>query len=77
MLAAVLKVSSLVDHFKGSSDKAERKINNWLHSTRAVHEQNAAAPQVRWTRCRSADASLVLCAAVSGAGAVWMVLSGS
>jgi hypothetical protein len=42
-----------------------------------VSEPKPAAPQVRWTRCRSADASLVLCAAISGAGAIWMALSGS
>ncbi|MFE4329386.1 hypothetical protein ACFRQM_07975 [Streptomyces sp. NPDC056831] len=68
---------SLMDRFKGSSEEAERKIGTWLHSARAVSEPKAAAPQVRWTRCRSADASLILCAAISGAGAIWMALSGS
>lgn len=68
---------SLVDRIKDTSGEAERKINKWLHSAPMVSEPKPAAPQVRWTRCRSADASLVLCAAISGAGAIWMALSGS
>ncbi|MFF4148288.1 hypothetical protein ACFY0A_45285 [Streptomyces sp. NPDC001698] len=68
---------SLIDHFKGSSREAERKIGMWLDSAPAVSEPEAAAPQVRWTRCRSADASFVLCAVIAGAGAIWMALSGS
>ncbi|WP_331762551.1 PH domain-containing protein (plasmid) [Streptomyces sp. NBC_01527] len=67
---------SLADHFRGSSGEAERKISKWLHYARAVSESEAAAPQVRWTRCRSADVSLILGVAISGAGAIWMALSG-
>ncbi|WP_432058664.1 hypothetical protein [Streptomyces sp. bgisy022] len=68
---------SLVDRFKGTSSEAERKISEWLRSAGTASEtKGTAAPQVRWTRCRSADTSLVLCAAALGVGAIWMALSG-
>ncbi|WP_149825847.1 hypothetical protein [Streptomyces tailanensis] len=67
---------SLVDHFKGSSGEAARKISRWLDAPRATGEAQTAL-QVRWTRCKYADISLVLCAVISGVGAIWMALSGS
>jgi len=67
---------SLVDRFKGSSREAARRIGIWLRSDRPVSESAVSVLQIRWTRCRSADAALVLCAVVAGAGAIWMALSG-
>ncbi|MFE0729339.1 PH domain-containing protein [Streptomyces antibioticus] len=67
---------SLLDRVRDTSGEAERKITGWLHATRPVDEPEAPPPQVRWTRCRSADASLALSVVVSGAGALWMALSG-
>ena len=68
---------SLIDHFKGSSAEAQRRISAWLGSASAENESNALAPQVRWTRCPAADASLVLCVALSVAGAIWMAFTGN
>lgn len=66
---------SLIDHFKGSSREAARTINRWLNTPCAIGEARNAH-QVRWTRSRYADISLVLCAVISGAGALWMALTG-
>ncbi|MFE7333142.1 hypothetical protein ACFU8W_51935 [Streptomyces sp. NPDC057565] len=68
---------SLVDHFKGSSKKTERKISRWLDSARLESESRAGTPQIRWTRCLSADASLILCVALSASGAIWMAFTGN
>ncbi|MFJ1594476.1 PH domain-containing protein [Kitasatospora albolonga] len=70
---------SMIDHFVGSSAKAERKVETWLRSDPAGSEAaaEAVAPQARWTRCASADAALVLAVVVAAVGAVWMALTGS
>lgn len=67
---------SLVDHFKGTSSEAERKIIGWLNSGHAVSDAKGA-PQARWTRCAPADLSLILCVAISVAGAIWMKITSS
>ncbi|WP_405526883.1 hypothetical protein OG426_30770 [Streptomyces canus] len=67
---------SFIDHFIESSREAERKINGWLDAPHTTDEAQTT-PQVRWTRCTYCDISLVLCAVISGAGAIWMALSGS
>ncbi|MFI8323831.1 hypothetical protein [Streptomyces sp. NPDC085529] len=73
---------SLLDRFKGSSEGARRRIDGWLTSCRLESElrvegSEAVDSQVRWTRCRSADASLALSLTLGAVGALWMVLSGS
>jgi hypothetical protein len=67
---------SLVDRFRNTSGAAQRQINSWLRSGRAVGEDKPGLC-VRWTRCAPADLSLVLCGVTAGAGAVWMALSGT
>ncbi|MFJ6463482.1 PH domain-containing protein [Streptomyces sp. NPDC091387] len=68
---------SLLDRFRGSSGEARQKINAWLHSASFADKSRGTIPQVLWTRCRSADASFLLCAAISGAGIIWMGFSGN
>ncbi|MFB7917371.1 PH domain-containing protein [Streptomyces sp. NPDC056061] len=67
---------SLVDRFRGTSDRAGRSIDQWLRSGPAA-SGDEPAPQVRWTRCPSADLSLVLCVVTAGAGAIWMAIGAS
>ncbi|WP_146252262.1 hypothetical protein [Streptomyces carminius] len=64
---------SLVDRFKDTSSEAAQRIDSWLRSDNPVSDGRAAL-QVRWTRCTSADLCLILCAVISGAGALWMAL---
>ncbi|MFJ6566744.1 PH domain-containing protein [Streptomyces sp. NPDC091292] len=69
---------SVIDRFRGTSSEAEWKIRTWLNSDVSVREsEDAGGPHVRWTRCTSADLALLLCAVISGMGAIWMALSGS
>ncbi|MEU9858921.1 PH domain-containing protein [Streptomyces sp. NPDC047974] len=64
---------SLVDRFKGSSDKAQRNIHAWLLSDRMTSTApTTAGPKIHWTRCPSADACLVLCLVLSVVGAIWV-----
>ena len=68
---------SLIDRFRGSSRRAELEIRAWLSSVRAVSDvKSRTAPQAYWTRCLSADVSIALSAAVSGAGVIWMAVTG-
>lgn len=67
---------SLIDHYRGSSGQAERKISAWLSSAGTVAASKAVTPQARWTRCIGADASLALCVALAVAGAIWMAFTG-
>ncbi|MFF9347722.1 PH domain-containing protein [Streptomyces sp. NPDC014734] len=67
---------SLVDRFRGTSDRAGRSIDAWLRSGSEANGTEPA-PEVRWTRCRIADLSLVLCAVTAGTGALWMALGAS
>ncbi|MFE4855948.1 hypothetical protein [Streptomyces sp. NPDC056670] len=66
---------SFVDRFRNTSGEATRKIGGWLQSGSGAGGTDSAS-QVRWTRCRPADLSLVLCAVTAGAGATWMLLTG-
>ncbi|MFE4593514.1 hypothetical protein [Streptomyces laurentii] len=67
---------SLVDHFVGSTRKAQWKIKAWLRSSPAEGASQATAePQVQWTRCRSADASLALCLGTTTVGLIWMAFT--
>ncbi|MFF0425914.1 PH domain-containing protein [Streptomyces sp. NPDC004520] len=68
---------SIVDRFKGSSEKARRRIDAWLLSPRTEIESQAADAQICWTRCPSADASLVLCLALSVVGGIWTAFTGN
>ncbi|WNF28692.1 hypothetical protein RI138_18685 [Streptomyces sp. C11-1] len=67
---------SLIDHFKGSSSEAARKVNAWLDTALTQSERDDFTPQVRWTRCLLADAALGLCVALTGVGMVWMAITG-
>lgn len=62
---------SLIDRFKDTSSKAERAIDSWLRSDRAVSETKVIA-QARWTRSAIADWSFILCVVISVAGVIWM-----
>ncbi|MDT0489931.1 PH domain-containing protein [Streptomyces griseus] len=70
---------SLIDHFVGSSGKAERKVEMWLRADRAesAAAAEAVAPQARWTRCTSADAAIVLGVVVAAVGGIWMAFTSS
>ncbi|MFH9266033.1 hypothetical protein ACH4KN_17505 [Streptomyces sp. NPDC017546] len=68
---------SLIDHFKGSSGEAARKVNAWLGTARTESGRRDVAPRVRWTRCLLADAALGLGVVVTAAGFAWMAFSGS
>ncbi|WP_405190382.1 hypothetical protein OG473_17050 [Streptomyces anulatus] len=68
---------SLVDHFKGSSAEAGRKVSTWLGTARTESGRGDVAPQVRWTRCLLADAALGLGVVVTAAGLMWMAFTGS
>ncbi|MEU2547375.1 PH domain-containing protein [Streptomyces roseolus] len=76
---------SVVDHFMGSSAKAQRRIDVWLKPTRpGMHSEDSGAanvrdalPRITWTRCESADASLALCVVLTISGAIWMALTGN
>ncbi|MCX4674044.1 hypothetical protein OG413_01700 [Streptomyces sp. NBC_01433] len=68
---------SLIDHFKGSSKETARTISAWLGSARVGSESKADTPQIRWTRCPSADASLALGVVLAAVGAIWMAFTGS
>ncbi|MDJ1137453.1 hypothetical protein [Streptomyces iconiensis] len=65
---------SLIDHFRGTSDKAERRINRWL-SSGGVASETEATPQVTWTRCLPADLSLAFCVAITGIGLIGMAIT--
>lgn len=65
---------SLMDHFRGTSDKTKQTIREWLSFARTPGGEHAAV-QVSWTWCRYADAALILCAITIGAGALWMALT--
>ncbi|MFE9384659.1 hypothetical protein ACFYMO_15740 [Streptomyces sp. NPDC007025] len=65
---------SLIDHFRRTSSKAERKISEWLRSSPAV-SVDKATQRVCWTRCALADLSFALCTVTSGVSAIWMALS--
>ncbi|WP_124280084.1 PH domain-containing protein [Streptomyces sp. ADI93-02] len=66
---------SLIDRFINSSEETARKISGWLSSTEEGRGLQKIAPEVRWTLCPSADASLVLCIALSATGAAWMAFT--
>lgn len=68
---------SLTDHFKGSNKELARMISARLGSARVGSESKAGTPQVRWTRCPSADASLVLGIGLTAVGAIWIAFTGS
>lgn len=67
---------SLIDRFKGTSGEAGRRIGAWLR-TDPVENGDEADMQRRWTQCMPADLAIALSVATAGAGAIWMVLSGS
>ncbi|MEW2458598.1 PH domain-containing protein [Streptomyces albus] len=66
---------SLIDHFRGTSDKAERRIKEWF-SSGCADSRIEAIPQVFWTRCPPADLSIALCIAITGVGVTWMAITG-
>ncbi|MFE6100439.1 PH domain-containing protein [Streptomyces laurentii] len=68
---------SLVDHYIGSSGKAQYRIKAWLGSDLKKTGAPTADPQISWTRCPSADASLILCLALIVVGVIWMAVTGS
>ncbi|MEU8540781.1 hypothetical protein AB0C52_12490 [Streptomyces sp. NPDC048717] len=68
---------SLVDHYVGSTRKAQQEIKAWLRSSPAGGAPQATAePQTQWTRCWSADSSLALGLGTVMIGVIWMALTG-
>ncbi|QID39439.1 PH domain-containing protein [Streptomyces albus] len=67
---------SLIDHFLGTSDKAERTIERWRSSGGAA-SKSEATPRVSWTLCPPADVAILLCIVITVTGIIWMAIAGT
>ncbi|WP_188271185.1 MULTISPECIES: PH domain-containing protein [unclassified Streptomyces] len=66
---------SVIDHFRGTSERALQEIDAWRRSTPSEGTILPADPQVRWTRCRSADLCLASAVVLAVSGGIWMALT--